>query len=89
MPIVTHVSPLGSEPRDCLHKHSVDRCLGRCAIKGHTFCTVETFEEVAKAVNECGFLTSEMPVILSLEVRRGRANPRPAVPPCHHLPQPS
>lgn len=35
---------------------------------GHTFCTVEQFDEVAKAVAECAFVTSELPVILSLEM---------------------
>jgi len=35
---------------------------------GHTFCTSISFEEVAKAVNECAFVTSNLPVILSLEM---------------------
>jgi hypothetical protein len=35
---------------------------------GHTFCSVETFEEVVKAVADCGFTTSDLPVILSLKV---------------------
>ena len=35
---------------------------------GHTFCTVEQFNEVAKAISECAFVTSELPVILSLEM---------------------
>ena len=35
---------------------------------GHTFCTVEQFSEVAKAISECAFVTSELPVILSLEM---------------------
>ena len=37
-------------------------------VSGHTFCTVETFSAVAKAVAECAFVTSELPVILSLEM---------------------
>ena len=35
---------------------------------GHTFCTKETFDAVARAVGECAFVTSELPVILSLEM---------------------
>ena len=38
---------------------------------GHTFCTVETFDAVAVAVGECAFVTSKLPVFLSLEVKRG------------------
>ena len=36
-------------------------------LTGHTFCTVETFDEVAKAIAELAFATSKLPVILSLE----------------------
>ncbi|KAL1507854.1 hypothetical protein AB1Y20_007462 [Prymnesium parvum] len=35
---------------------------------GHTLCTVEKFEDVARAIAECAFLTSDLPVILSLEM---------------------
>jgi len=35
---------------------------------GHTLCTVEQFEEVAKAIGECAFVTSDLPVVLSLEM---------------------
>mmetsp|Transcript_68515 Transcript_68515/g.205239 ORF Transcript_68515/g.205239 Transcript_68515/m.205239 type:complete len:636 (+) Transcript_68515:126-2033(+) len=35
---------------------------------GHTFCTIERFEEIAKAVRQCGFVTSDLPIILSLEM---------------------
>ena len=35
---------------------------------GHTFCTKEDFGAVAKAIGECAFVTSELPVILSLEM---------------------
>ena len=35
---------------------------------GHTFCTVEAFREVAKALSECAFITSELPVVLSMEM---------------------
>jgi len=35
---------------------------------GHTFCTVEAFQEVAKALSECAFVTSELPVVLSMEM---------------------
>ena len=35
---------------------------------GHTFVTVEKFDEVAKAVGEYAFVTSKLPVILSLEM---------------------
>jgi len=34
---------------------------------GHTLCTVEQFDNVAKAVGECAFTVSDLPVILSLE----------------------
>jgi len=35
---------------------------------GHTLCTTERFEEVSKAVGECAFVTSLLPVSLSLEM---------------------
>ena len=35
---------------------------------GHTFCTIEKFDAVAEAVAECSFVTSELPVSLSLEM---------------------
>jgi len=35
---------------------------------GHTFCTVEQFSSVSKAIDECAFILSELPVILSLEM---------------------
>ncbi|KAL1527507.1 hypothetical protein AB1Y20_008897 [Prymnesium parvum] len=35
---------------------------------GGTFCTVEQFDEVARAIAECAFVTSELPVMLSLEM---------------------
>ena len=35
---------------------------------GRTFCSVERFEAVAQAVVDCSFVTSSLPVILSLEV---------------------
>jgi len=35
---------------------------------GHTFCSSEKFDEVALAVAECAFVTSKLPVILSLEM---------------------
>ena len=35
---------------------------------GNTFCTIETFEAVAQGVAECAFVTSELPVALSLEM---------------------
>jgi len=35
---------------------------------GHTFCTVESFDAVAKAVADCAFVTSDLAVILSLEM---------------------
>ena len=40
---------------------------------GHTFCTIEKFNEVARAVAECAFVNSELPVMLSLEMH---CNPR-------------
>jgi hypothetical protein len=33
-----------------------------------TFCTTETFLNVAKAVADCAWLTSTLPIVLSLEV---------------------
>jgi len=35
---------------------------------GHTLCTIELFQSVVAAVAECAFLTSDLPVILSLEM---------------------
>ena len=35
---------------------------------GFTFCTVIEFDSVAKAIAECAFVTSELPVSLSLEM---------------------
>jgi len=44
------------------------RDMGPIVTHGHTFCTVELFENVAKAVAQCAFATSDMPVMLSLEM---------------------
>ena len=41
---------------------------GPTVTHGHTFCTVENFSEVAKAIGTCAFVTSDLPVILSLEM---------------------
>lgn len=35
---------------------------------GHTFCTVEELENVARAIAECAFVTSNLAVVLSLEM---------------------
>jgi len=35
---------------------------------GHTFMDNEHFDEVAKAIGQCAFVTSDLPVILSLEM---------------------
>ncbi|KAL1499340.1 hypothetical protein AB1Y20_011547 [Prymnesium parvum] len=35
---------------------------------GNTLCTIEQFDEVARAIGECAFAASELPVILSLEM---------------------
>jgi len=35
---------------------------------GHTLTTVEQFDEVARAIGECAFTSSELPVVLSLEM---------------------
>jgi len=35
---------------------------------GHTFCTIEKFDAVARAIGECAFITAELPVVLSLEM---------------------
>eukprot|EP00966_Prymnesium_polylepis_P150298 3471949-Prymnesium_polylepis.1 len=43
---------------------------------GHTFVTSERFDEVAKAVQECAFTTSELPVVLSLEMHCSVAQQR-------------
>eukprot|EP00966_Prymnesium_polylepis_P311204 7189773-Prymnesium_polylepis.1 len=37
-------------------------------LSGHTFCTVVSFDDVARAVAECAFVTSQLPLILSLEM---------------------
>jgi|EP00966_Prymnesium_polylepis_P209707 hypothetical protein len=36
--------------------------------QGHTFCTRVLFDDVAAAIGECAFVTTELPIILSLEV---------------------
>jgi hypothetical protein len=51
---------------------------------GHTFTTVESFENVAKAISQCAHITSEMPVVLSLEVRAD-ANPAFHARVCAHI----
>eukprot|EP00966_Prymnesium_polylepis_P180791 4187252-Prymnesium_polylepis.2 len=35
---------------------------------GHTFTTVETIENVVRAIADCAFVTTDSPVVLSLEV---------------------
>jgi hypothetical protein len=35
---------------------------------GRTFCTVISFKEVVKAIAEVAFVTSDLPVLLSLEM---------------------
>eukprot|EP00966_Prymnesium_polylepis_P097682 2262374-Prymnesium_polylepis.3 len=47
---------------------------------GHTLTTVEQFDEVARAIGECAFTSSELPVVLSLEVLAHGAKPRHARP---------
>jgi len=43
---------------------------------GNSFCTVEQFEEVASAVGDCAFVTTDLPVILSLEMHCSRNQQR-------------
>jgi hypothetical protein len=43
---------------------------------GNTFCSIELFEEVARGIQECAFVTSELPVVLSMEVTRCVSNKR-------------
>jgi|EP00966_Prymnesium_polylepis_P328680 hypothetical protein len=51
-------------------KQQTDRCSDPSLQSGHTFCTVAAFEDVAIAVADCAFETSELPVMLSLESAR-------------------
>ena len=44
-------------------------------VAGHTFCTVERFQNVVDAIADCAFVTSDLPVILSMEVMRESENP--------------
>jgi len=48
---------------DCWDGHR-----GPIVTHGGTFCSVETFEAVVEAIAECSFVTSELPVVLSLEM---------------------
>jgi len=50
---------------DCWDGPRVDSPL---VTHGHTFCTTEHFSEVANAISDCAFVTSDLPVILSLEM---------------------
>ena len=43
-------------------------------VAGNTFCTIITYKEVIQAVGECAFSTSDLPVMLSLEVCRRGSN---------------
>jgi hypothetical protein len=43
---------------------------------GHTLCTVERFDAVAKAVKDCAFEITDFPVILSLEMHCSRRQQR-------------
>jgi len=51
-----------------------DRKDGPIVTHGGTFCTAEQFSEVARAIAECAFVTSELPVILSLEMHCNPTN---------------
>ena len=42
---------------------------------GNTFCTVAQFADVAKAIGEYAFRTSQLPLSLSLEVTLAWSNP--------------
>ena len=46
---------------------AIDSCLHH-VFEGHTFCTIEQFDEVSKALAECTFTVSDLPVLLSLEM---------------------
>jgi hypothetical protein len=48
---------------DCWDGRSSDPVVTR----GHTFCTKVRFLAVAEAVGQCAFVTSRLPVILSME----------------------
>ena len=44
----------------------------RCSnLSGGTFCTTVSLEDVARAIGEYAFVSSELPVVLSLEVTLG------------------
>jgi len=49
-----------------------DGARGPIVTHGHTFCTIETFSAVSVAVAECSFVTSSLPVILSMEMHCSR-----------------
>lgn len=49
---------------------------GPIVTHGHTFCTVEPFDEVAKSLAECAFVMSNLPVIISMEMHCGPKNQR-------------
>jgi hypothetical protein len=61
----TRVPSLRVEPRGHPPPSVTDGCL---LAGSHTFCTKESFDAVARAVSEYAFITTELPVILSLEV---------------------
>jgi hypothetical protein len=41
---------------------------------GHTFCTIEEFDTVARAVADCAFTASKLPILLSLEMHCSSMN---------------
>ena len=52
-----------------LHVYALDA--DRVMSVGNTFCTIEQFDTVVRAIAEFAFVISELPVVLSMEVTLG------------------
>ena len=65
-PIVTHGESAATRIQGLLAL--LQPCSHSAFVTGHTFCTVTQFEEVALAIGESAFITTELPVVLSLEM---------------------
>ena len=61
-PMITHGESAGDPDRGArLDVRSFTACCVPGCL-GHTFCTVERFPEVARAISQCAFIVSELPV---------------------------
>jgi hypothetical protein len=72
-PVVTR-TPSGIEPKTGPYGSLQRRVLPAehfiyppLVIDGHTFVTLLKFDKVAMAIAECAFVTTDLPIILSLE----------------------